>query len=440
MLETFLRFFKQRQLSLGQQKFLLAVSGGLDSVVLCELSRQAGMHVAIAHCNFNLRGEESARDEAFVRSLAVKYNVEIFVAQLETAKYAAEQKLSIQEAARNLRYQWFEELRKANGFSHVLLAHHADDTIETLLFHFFRGTGIDGLTGIPQQNGRILRPMLHLRRSEIEAFAKANSLQWVEDSSNAESKYSRNFLRNEIIPQLKTVFPQVENALLRNIERLQGVQKIYAESIQAVKKKVCDSKGEEVHIPVLKLLRYKHTSLPYEIIKDFGFGEGAVGELWKLAEAESGRYIGNGQYRIIRHRRWFIIAPVAATATTFVLEKDDDFLQFGESSLRLQRFKKDKLPLDSSSTTAQLDAAEIHYPLVLRKWKAGDYFYPLGMQKKKKLARFFIDQKLSKTEKEKVWVLESHKRIVWVVGLRIDDRFKLTEKTTDVLRVTLSTL
>ena len=189
---------------------------------------------------------------------------------------------------------------------------------------------------------------------------------------------------------------------------------------------------------MLKLMKYMNASLIYEIIKDFGFGEKSVPEVIKLADAESGRYISNDQYRIIRHRAWFIIAPVATTSSTIIIEKDDGLVNVGEQVIKIKRIQKDKFSLDKLPVVGQVDASEISFPLVLRRWKAGDYFYPLGMRKKKKLARFFIDQKLSKTEKEKVWVIESHKRIVWIVGHRIDDRFKISESTKEILQFSLS--
>lgn len=438
MLEKFIHFFKEKGLSLTTHRYLLAVSGGLDSVVLCQLSKEAGINFAIAHCNFGLRGAESERDENFVRSLGQKFGVEIFVKKFDANALAAEQKLSVQEAARNLRYAWFEEIREGKGFAYTLLAHHANDNIETLLINFFRGTGLDGLTGMPDEKkeAHCLRPMLHIKRSEIESYAKERRLQWVEDSSNVSNKYTRNFFRNELLPQIKTVFPQAEENLLGNIERMQQTAKLYREMVGDLKKKICEKKGEEVHIPVLKLMKYKDTSLLYEVIRDFGFGEGHVEELIKLAEAPSGKYIANENYRIIRHRAWFIIAPKNIAAQTVVIEKDDQIVHFDNQALRIKSKIAEKLSLDKSKAIAQLDAAEVHFPLLLRKWKKGDYFYPLGMQKKKKLARFFIDQKLSQTEKEKVWVVESHKRIIWIVGHRIDDRFKITEKTKNVLSLT----
>lgn len=424
---------------LANAKVLLAVSGGLDSVVLCELCKQAGLSFDIAHCNFSLRREESERDEAFVRTLEEKYGEAVFVKKFDTDTYATEKGISIQEAARNLRYEWFEELRTQHNFKATLLAHHADDNIETLLMNFFRGTGLEGLTGMPEQKGEAhcIRPMLGLRRKDIEGFAKEHGLVWVEDSSNESNKYTRNYFRNGVLPQLRKAYPQVEENLLNNINRFRQTALLHQQLVAAIKKKIMLPKGDEVHIPVLKLLRYKDTSLIYEVIKDFGFGETAVNEVLKLAEAESGKYITNGRYRIIKNRKWFIISPVTLTAGTFVIDKEDELILFGTAQLRLSRKKIEKVVVDKSENIAQLDAREIEFPLILRKWKTGDYFYPLGMRKKKKLARFFIDQKLSKTDKEKVWVVESHKRIVWIVGLRIDDRFKLTPTTKEVLLLTL---
>ncbi|HEV7332864.1 MAG TPA: tRNA lysidine(34) synthetase TilS [Flavisolibacter sp.] len=421
---------------------LLAVSGGVDSVVLCALSKEAGLSFAIAHCNFGLRGAESERDEAFVKSLGETYGVEVFVKKFDTAAIAQEQCISIQEAARALRYDWFEVVRKEHGFACTLLAHHANDNLETVLMNFFRGTGLEGLTGMPEENREkhCLRPMLHLKRKEILAYAAERNLQWMEDSSNASNKYTRNFFRNSLFPQLQTVFPQVEDNLLNNIRRMQETAALYNELVAGLKKKVCEVRGEELHIPVLKLMKYKNTSLIYEIIKDYGFGEQYVAEVIKLADATSGKYIANAQWRIIRHRAWFIIAPKTTLAQTLVVEKEDESTRFDHFELLLTFLKKEKFSLDKSSNIAQLDAGEVAFPLVLRRWKKGDYFYPLGMRKKKKLARFFIDQKLSQTQKEKVWVVESHKRIVWIVGHRIDDRFKVTENTRQVLQLSLSSL
>lgn len=423
-------------------KFLLAVSGGVDSVVLCELCKQAGLAFSIAHCNFQLRGEESERDEKFVTSLGKKYNVEVLVKKIDTEAYAREQKLSIQEAARELRYAWFIQLKEEKGFSCTLLAHHADDNMETLLMNFFRGTGLQGMTAMPEWNlvqTCILRPMMDLRRKEILLFAEACQLQWVEDSSNLSSKYTRNFFRNELIPAIRKVYPQVEENLLANIERFKKIQSLYNISVGELKKKVCEFHQHEVRIPVLRLMQYSDTSLIYEIIKDYGFGEKQVEEIIKLAGADSGKFIQNDSYQIIKHGRWFIIAPTFLTGIeTIGIGKEETRIHFRKGVIDLKFISKEKFTLQKEGHLAQLDAKQIEFPLVLRRWKQGDYFYPLGMKKKKKLARFFIDQKLPKNQKENIWVLESNKKIVWIVGLRIDERFKVTDSTKEVLVASLT--
>jgi tRNA(Ile)-lysidine synthase len=441
VLEKFVGFFRERNLLQG--RFLAAVSGGVDSVVLCELCKQAGIRFSIAHCNFQLRGAESERDEQFVRSLGEKYKVEIFVKKFDTHSYAEEKKISIQEAARELRYDWFVQLKQENNFSFTLLAHHKDDNTETLLMNFFRGTGLQGLTAMPEENRSekfFLRPTLDVRRKEIVEFAKQHRLKWVEDSSNAESKYTRNFFRNELLPAIRKVYPQVEENLSGTIERFKKINALYQISVAELKKKVCEHYVSEVRIPVLKLMKYRHTSLIYEIIKDYGFGEKQVDEVVKLADADSGRFIENEQYQIIRHRNWFIIAPKAGIADTIVIEAGMEQVRFHGGRLELKSIPKEKFHLQRKETIAQLDAKHIEYPLLLRKWKQGDYFYPLGMHKKKKLARFFIDQKLPKNQKENVWVLESRKKIVWVVGMRIDDRFKVSDSTKEILSVSVTSL
>jgi tRNA(Ile)-lysidine synthase len=439
LIHRFSNFFKDH--NLVQAEFLLAVSGGVDSVALCELSKRAGLKFTIAHCNFQLRGEESERDEQFVRQLGTKYATEVFVKTFDTEKYAEENGLSIQEAARELRYAWFRQLKNERGFAFTIVAHHADDNIETLLMNFFRGTGIQGLTAIQELNrgdNHILRPLLDTRRHEIEDFASRNNLEWVEDSSNNSLKYTRNFFRNELIPAIRKVFPQVQDNLLRNIERFKKINSLYEISVAELKKKISGQGEQEIRIPIKKLLQYSHTALIYEIIKDFGFSEKQVEEVLKLAESESGRFIENDAYQLIKHRNWFILAAKGDADRTIPIEKDKEKILFAGGSLQIKTVAPEKFKLDRSVSVAQLDARYIEYPLTLRKWRQGDYFYPLGLRKKKKLARFFIDQKLAKNQKENVWVLESNKKILWVLGMRIDDRFKITGSTKNVLKISWS--
>jgi tRNA(Ile)-lysidine synthase len=441
LLQHFKKYIQEQKLFQAKDTLLLAVSGGVDSLVLCELCKQAGVPFSIAHCNFQLRGEESTRDELFVRQLGSTYGVEVFVQRFDTDVYAEQHKLSIQEAARALRYAWFEQLRTDKGFAFTVLAHHADDNIETLLMNFFRGTGLQGLTAMPEWNfteKHLLRPLLSIRRKAILEFARQQELKWVEDSSNTSSKYTRNFFRNELIPALKKVYPQVEENLLGNIERFKKINPLYFSSVQKIKKEICEQHLAEVRIPILKLLKYQHTSLIYEIIKDFGFGEKQVEEVLKLTEAESGKFIENAYYQIIRHRNWLIIAPRLAHTDTIAVEKEDKQVKFSGGSITVDIIPIEKFNLSKSASIAQLDAKHIDFPLLVRKWKQGDYFYPLGMRKKKKLARFFIDQKLPKNQKENVWVVESNKKIIWIAGLRIDDRFKITPSTKQILQLKLT--
>lgn len=441
----FKKHIADQHLFTAKDKLLLAVSGGVDSVVLCELCKQAGYDFVIAHCNFQLRGAESERDEQFVQQLGEKYGVEVKVKRFDTEQYAAANKLSIQEAARALRYEWFEELAVSpeSGVGNLVLlnivtAHHKDDNMETLLMNFFRGTGLHGLTGIPAAYGQIKRPLLSFSKEEILAFAKEQQLDYVEDSSNQSSKYTRNFFRNELIPAISKVYPQVKDNLQDNIDRFKQIEKLYQLSVGAIKKKLLKEKGAEVHIPVKQLMGYHNRALIYEIIKEYGFQEKQVEELVKLAASDSGKYIESPvlQYRIIKHRHWFIISPVQSVASTaIVIEEKDKQVIFEQGILQVET-TSDIKP-ETSNFIANIDFNKVTFPLLLRKWKTGDYFYPLGMTRKKKISRFFIDQKLSKTAKENAWVIESDKRIIWVVGHRIDERVKIIPSTKKSLKLSL---
>ena len=461
-------------------KLILAVSGGVDSVVLTDLVAKAGYDFIIAHCNFQLRGPESHRDEAFVKTLETKYNKTVLVKQFDTEAYAVQHKLSIQEAARKLRYEWFAEVAspqhlkggesphplkgseeekqkaivtkqmqsgKTNPASSpplgagglLLTAHHANDNIETLLINFFRGTGISGLHGIPAKQGYILRPLLFAKREDILEYAKENNLQWVEDSTNALDKYTRNFIRLQMLPAAKEIFTNAEDNLLQNIERFKEAEIVYLQSIDTHKKKLLQQKGNEWHIPILKLQKAipLHT-ITWEIIKAFSFNASQTAEVIKLLQAGNGSYISSPTHRIIKNRAWLIIAPAQTVGAQHILiEEGDKKIVFENGSLTFEFFANNPSAISNNSLTATLDASQIKFPLLLRKWKQGDYFYPLGMDKKKKLSRFFIDLKLSATDKEKVWVLEMDKKIIWVTGLRIDNRFKITPSSQNLLKITL---
>jgi tRNA(Ile)-lysidine synthase len=443
-LEQFRSTIKNSNLFSPKDNLLLAVSGGVDSVVLCELCKQSGYHFIIAHCNFKLRREESERDEQFVKELGAKYETEVLVKRFDTEKYAAENKLSTQEAARELRYDWFKELihqSTTKPINFLLTAHHADDNNETVLMNFFRGTGLHGLTGIPSSNMYIRRPLLHFSKEELLGFARENKLEFVEDSSNQSSKYTRNFFRNEIIPAISKVYPQVRENLQDNISRFKEIEKLYQLGVAGLKRKLCKQKGKEIHIPVKLLIGYNNKALIFEIISFYGFTEKQVDEVVKLAESESGKYIlsPENNFRIIKHRHWFIISPVTATGSeNIIIEEGDKQVIFSAGKLCIETISTSNYKPQTTNYIACLDNKGITFPLLLRKYKTGDYFYPLGMKKKKKINRFIIDQKLSRTEKENIWVLESNQRIIWVVGHRIDERFKITETTKTALHLDLS--
>ena len=473
LLDKFKSYIKQPAGSFGQNlfqpkdKLLLAVSGGVDSVVLCELCKQAGYDFAIAHCNFQLRGEESERDEDFVRALGERYQVEVITQKFETLDFAKERNMGTQEAARIIRYRWFLDISAKKmqlNFDQssnepgwhtaiypdspkwwVATAHHLNDNIETLLMNFFRGTGIEGLKGISQTSDKLMlpnlvRPLLFATRKDIEAFATQNNLSWVEDSSNASDKYTRNYFRHKLIPAIQEVFPEVEKNLSDNINRFKEVEMLYDEAVQQHKHKLLEEKGSEVHIPVLKLLKVKPLStIIYEIFKAYNFSSHQTGEIVRLLKSESGKYIESETHRVLKNRNWLIISITGATLAQHVLiEEGDRKVEFEDGYLNLKGITAAGHKLQTAGNIAQVDAREIKFPLLLRKWKQGDYFYPLGMAKKKKLSRFFIDQKRSLIQKEKTWVIEMDKKIIWVVGLRIDDRFKITGSTTNILQITLT--
>lgn len=437
----FINFIHTEKLLRKNDLLLLAVSGGVDSVVLCELCKQAGLAFVIAHCNFRLRGAESNWDEVFVTELGKKYGVPVLVKQFDTEDYAAENKISIQVAARILRYEWFNDLLvttpTASTPTTIVTAHHADDNTETVLMNIFKGTGIQGLKGILPRHENLVRPLLFASKKEITDFAVENNLSWVEDSSNLSDKYTRNFFRHQIIPLISKAIPEAAENMTGNIQRFREVVQLYDQAIELHKKKLLEYKENNVEIPVKKLLLHTplHT-IVYEIIRHYGFNAKQTEEVVALLYSETGKYVLSATHRILKNRNRLLISPLTEEKNNLLLiEKEDTELLFQGGRLQISTINKAPTTIENDNNIALLDAKNIQFPLLLRKWKTGDYFYPLGMRKKKKLARFFIDKKLSLLDKENVWVMESAKKIIWVVGFRIDDRFKITESTREVLKI-----
>lgn len=449
---TFSENISRKKLFTWNDLLIVAVSGGIDSTVLCDLLYVCGFKFHIAHCNFKLRDSESDRDENFVSELAKTYGVPIHIRHFETASFAEVNRISVQEAARKLRYEWFEALRmeiisqyrqkSSTGNKSfpdkrcfMLTAHHLDDDIETMIFHFFQGSGINGLRGIPEKRDNIARPLLIFSRKEIVQYAKENSVGWVEDSSNSSVKYTRNFIRHELIPLAAKVIPGAEHNLAANLQRFKETEKLFQQAIDGYRKKLLVQKEGEWMIPVEKLrLCDPVRSILYELISPFGFTIGQTDEALRLMDSETGRWISSQSHRLLKNRNWLVISALKDEYFhDQVIEAGDISIQFDGGKLKIEKLEKMPL-LNNDSAVAFIDEKKIRYPLILRKWKTGDYFYPLGMVKKKKLSRFFIDLKLSKNQKEKVYVIESDKRIVWVVGYRIDNRFKLTDQSESILR------
>lgn len=428
-------------------RVIVAISGGIDSVVLGHLFLSIGQCLEMVHCNFMLRGAESDRDEAFVEQLANQWQIPLHRRSFDTRAYAEERRLSIQLAARQLRYAYFEELRlllsQKGEAVLIATAHHANDAVETLLMNLFRGTGIDGLRGIPVKNGSVIRPLLFAQKHEIEAYSRQHQLSWVNDSSNEQEDYTRNYIRHTILPSVKKQFPAVVQNIHDSMRVFRDVSTLYHEAVEKRLKKIVVIQKDLQKIPLLRLEKMGQAStVLFEWLKPYGFTEGQIGEVMKLFHAGNGSYVASGAYRIIRNRAWLVLAPMApepahlqiADALPFgVVLSEGKKLTIGEIMPLSEMKEIPRLPLHE----ALLDATDLKLPLIIRPWKQGDYFYPLGMAKKKKVARFLIDQKVSTMDKEHVWVVESNKRICWVIGYRIDERFKITHNTRQVIRLSV---
>jgi tRNA(Ile)-lysidine synthase len=416
----------------------VACSGGVDSVVLAHLLKSLSIPFEILHCNFNLRGDESIRDEAFVKSLADLLGVEIHVKSFNTKDEMTRIGKGIQETARILRYTWFEEMINAkhtkgsNAF--LLTAHHQDDQVETIAMNFFRGTGIAGLRGMQEKLKYIIRPLLIFSRKELTQYAELKSIAWVEDSSNIDIHYTRNFFRHSVLETVKKVYPEVESNLVENAKRFAEIEFIYKLQIEKIKAGLIEKNEQGWKIPVKKLmLSTPLDTIMFELFSEFGFSADQSIELKKLFIASTGKSMQSATHRVLRNRDWLLINLIDDTEKKLiVIEEGMESVTFGNHALGLKQYDKSKLP-DANPNKAWMDAKHVTYPLILRPWKPGDYFYPLGMKKKKKISRFLTDLKISKKEKEDQWVIESDKKIIWVVGRRIDDRVKVIPSTNAII-------
>lgn len=420
-------------------RILLAVSGGMDSMVMASLFLQSGIPLAVGHCHFGLRGTDADADAALVESWAAQHEIPFHATRFDTKKISANWKKGIQETARILRYEWLEKIRKQYGYTKITTAHHAQDNAETLLINLLKGTGISGLHGIPEKNGTIIRPLLFATKAAITAYAQERQIPFREDASNADDKYLRNAVRHHILPVIAQYFPGATDRLNESIFRFRQAEILYKKAVEDALNKLVEQRGRDYYVPVKKLLKAPAPeTLCYEWLRPYGFRSAQMPVVKELLHAGSGRILSSETHRLIRDRD-FLILTTATTAST-------DIVAIAEAPFRIAvtgktftgRIHTDWDLKDACTTVAFMDADKISFPLLLRRWRTGDYFYPLGMEmKKKKLSRFFIDRKLPVHEKEQVWVLESRKRILWVAGMRTDERFKVTNTTRSVLKIEL---
>lgn len=418
-------------------KVLLAVSGGIDSVFMADIFSKTDYHFGIAHCNFGLRGKESDEDAVFVESLAKRYNVPFHIMRCDAVNYAKDNKVSIQMAARDLRFSWFEDLCNSENYAVYATAHHADDAIETFFINQLRGTGIAGLHGLKPKNGKLIHPLLFTQRKQIEAYAVQNKLNYREDSSNKSVKYLRNKLRHKLLPVLDEIQSNYRDLFMQNMRRFSATEQIYLQKIEQEKQNVCHIKEDKTWISIAKLKKLPETATYlYEFIKSFGFVFSDAEEIIESIEnGQSGARFYSTDYVLLRDRKYLIISLKQENSQKYFELNTESGEIFSPIHLKWETFIE--LKFEKELTSASLDFDKLKFPLFLRKWEQGDYFYPLGMQSKKLLSDFFIDMKLNQLQKENTWLLVSENKIAWIIGHRIDNRFRISENTQKVLKLKL---
>ena len=434
MISGLKEFILKHQLFKPEDKILVALSGGIDSMVLFHLLYHAGFKVSIAHCNFGLRGNESDEDEAFVKRIAEEIKVPYFTEFFQTSEYAKAHKQSIQMAARELRYVWLEQIRDECNYRYIAIAHNMDDNVETLLINLSRGTGMKGLAGIPVKSGSIIRPLLFARREDIVRYARKNLIEYREDSSNTSTKYRRNFIRHKIVPLFRELNPAFNTAASQLIENMTLVKNMYYREMERIGKDAVQISPLETRIRIEALRNNEYSGLFFnEFLSVLGFSSKIIGQIIRAFNSEPGKIFYSPTHRLLKDREFFILTSRdSGIEPKYYIDEDTPEISL-PINMQFELHDNDEgFIIPNDPAIACLDYHQMHFPLILRKWQKGDYFQPLGMEGLKKLSDFFIDNKLSLVEKENTWILASGNRIVWVVGLRIDERFKITEKTTKV--------
>lgn len=426
---------------------LIAVSGGVDSMVLLALckafqQKHDQFRFEVAHCNYQLRGQESHDDAQLIIDYCTQEHIKYHVKTFDMPQILAAENLNLQDTARTLRYDWFQSLLIAHKLDYIATAHHQEDSVETLLFNLFRGTGIAGLHGILMSKNNIIRPLLYATKPQLIDYATSHNIPWREDKSNQKSNYSRNKIRLEILPFIEQSFPNATQKIFETSQHLLNVEAIYNDYINQKVKQLIEPRGKEFYISVLKLQKtaYLDTTV-YELFKSFGFTHKQVPDILQLLDAISGQQVINEQFKIIKNRNFLIVTPVIHLTSEFITIDAPEVEDISFEAGRLIFQKGTILPNFETinNQTIYIATNKLKYPLILRKWKIGDYFYPIGMNmKKKKVSKLLVDLKIPIHKKEEIWILESDQKIIWVVGHRMDERFKLKSDQTEYLQVTFS--
>ncbi|MCF8357201.1 MAG: tRNA lysidine(34) synthetase TilS [Prolixibacteraceae bacterium] len=440
MYRKFVQYIQSEKLFKPGDRLLVGISGGPDSVVLTRLIAKTGNPFALAHCNFNLRGADSDGDERFVQWLADDLGVECYLSSFPTKEYAAEKGISVEMAARDLRYNWFDKICIENGFHRIVVGHHLDDVLETFLLNLTRGTGIRGLTGIKPLSGKIIRPLLFATRQEIEDYAGSQGFNYRTDASNNDTTIKRNLIRHRVIPLLEQLNPSFRQNLEKTIGYLSQTSDVFFTAMEKTREKLVKKQPDRDTVSIPKLKKKQPLSLYlYELLRPYNFNSDVVAEIEQALWGEPGKQFFSPTHRLVCDRDELIITQLAEKgAALFYIEKDQEVF---DGPVRLHIFEEpfsENYPITRDEKIATIDADKVSFPLVLRKWQTGEYFRPLGMKGLKKLSDFFIDEKYSIPDKENAWILYSGDRVVWIVGKRIDDRVKLTPETKTVLRIELT--
>jgi tRNA(Ile)-lysidine synthase len=430
------KYIQKNNLFNQKDKLLLALSGGADSISLAHLLLKNGFTFAIAHCNFQLRGKDSDLDQVFVQEFAESNKLPFYTKNFGDHFQAKENKKpSTQLTARNLRYEWFNELCDEHNLDYILTAHHANDNVETLLFQLSRGTGIKGMRGILPKSGRLIRPLLFATRPEIEEYIQQNDLKFREDTSNATDNYNRNYIRHQIVPKFEKLNPSFTTSVQETIERMQEVEQLFNYAIQQIKSQVLKEGRGEVIIDLEKLKTHPAPqTVLYELVQEYGF---TSDQIRQILTATSGQIVESQSHELLIDRHEAILQLKSSTPiqSPITINKTTTTIQVESTQITIQLLDINNFTCSKSSNIAQLDADKLTFPLSLRHWKEGDYFYPLGMKGKKQLVSdFFNNNKLSIFQKRKILILEtSNNEICYILGMRIDDRFQITKSTKQVL-------